>query len=93
MLKNIIVISLKIGGDLASNIPASSAEYSSYLSNSSMNFFILFPCETEEIITIVNLFESKVSFRHDLIPMCVIKNCITYLAEPLCVLVNCSFRT
>jgi len=58
-----------------------------------MNSFVLFLCDTEEIVTIVNSFASKVSFGHDLFPMCVLKKCIYNLAELLCALLNCSFRS
>ena len=44
-------------------------------------------------MSIVNSFTGKISFGHDSIPMCVIKKCIHNLAQPLCALINCSFRS
>ena len=82
-----------VGDDLASNIPASNTHYSSFLSQSYMNSFALFPCDTTEIINIVNNFDSKVSFGHDSIPMCVLVKCVQNIAEPLSAILNCSFRS
>ena len=58
-----------------------------------MNSFVLLPSDTAEIVNIVDSFDSKVSFGHDAISICVIKNCIGNIAQPLSAILNSSFRS
>ena len=82
-----------IGTKLAASIPNTNTHFSSYLRGSFLNSLVLFPTAPQEIIDIVNNFDPKPSAGYDEIPVSVMKQSITFIAEPLAVIFNLSFST
>jgi len=82
-----------IGDWLASSIPATSKHYSSYLDRSYVDSFTFHFSDANEIIDIVGQLADKSSFGVDNIPVSLIKQCITDIAEPISFIINCAFCT
>ncbi len=84
---------VNIGCQLAASIPPSHVHFSSYLKQSYMNSFVFFPTNASEVINIASAFQNKRSFGFDNIPVNVMKLSISYIAEVLAVIINCSLDT
>ena len=82
-----------IGAELAKNIGSTTTKISSFLQKTYPNSLVLeFTC-AQEITDIVSKFTSKVSTGYDLIPMTIMKDSITSVANQLATLINHSIDT
>ena len=80
---------------MAASVPAAFTPFTSYLdnNNSCHNSFALFLTDAEKIAESVRNLNYKSSYGFDCVPMNVMKQCISQIAEPLSILINSSFRT
>jgi hypothetical protein len=84
---------VNIGSQLAASIQPSNLHFSNYLKQTYMNSFVLFPTNAMEVINIVSALQNKQSFGFDCIPVNIMKSCISYIAEPIAVIINSSLDT
>ena len=84
---------VNIGSQLAASIQPSNLHFSNYLKQTYMNSFVLFPTNAMEVINIVSALQNKQSFGFDCIPVNIMKSSISYIAEPIAVIINSSLDT
>ena len=82
---------VNIGDRLANDIPAALTSFRSYLKGSIVDSFLLHLTNPEEVITIVKGFSNKYSYGVDSVPVNIMKECISPIAEVLSFVINCSF--
>jgi len=78
-----------IGSDLASKIPPTKVDISSYLKGNFSSSFSLYFTDAMEIISVVSSLQNKSSAGHDSIPVNIMKSSILHIAEPIAKLINC----
>ena len=79
---------VKIGNDLASSVPSTSAK--DYLKGSYLNSFSLYLTDVNEVINIVSIMQNKYSSGYDSITVNIMKASIQVIADPLVYIINCS---
>jgi hypothetical protein len=80
-----------IGSNLAKSIPPSNVHFTSYLSGSYLDSFLLFPTDEYEVTTAIMQLKNKYSTDFDDISIPIIKAVCNTLALPLTMLINASF--
>ena len=82
-----------IGANLSAQIVYRQQNYTDYLKGSYPNSFILFPTDTQEIVSVVSDLPNKKRAGMDEITMEIMKRSINIIAEPLVKIFNVSFET
>jgi len=80
-----------IGPLLAKKIQKTDVNCLSFLKGDFKNAFAIFDTTPHEIIYISNSLTNKSSAGHDNIPLDIMKFCISYIAQPISIIVNKSF--
>ena len=84
---------VNIGSQLATSIQPTLAHFSDYLKQTYLNSFVFFPANALEVINIVSAFQNKQSFGFDNIHVSIMKYSISYVAELMATIINCSLDT
>ena len=82
-----------IGTSLAARIPTSSRSFSSYMNQTHIDSFALQLSNPSEVVRIISELKIKSSSGYDSIPLSIVRDSAEFIAEPICEIINSSFRT